>query len=117
MTNENGVDDTAMDDTHPTAADLGRYERTYGQLGDHATRYFLLWQISTAHALLLEQDGDRIHAEFGGLNGRQLAEGARAQARFYAFMLAEAPARSEDNLARKISTRPRAAVLSYEDLR
>lgn len=93
----------AGEDTRPTAADLARYERTYAQLGDNAARYFLLWQLSTAHAMLLEQEADCVHAEFGGLNGRQLAEGARAQARFYAFMLAEAPARNEDDLERKIT--------------
>ena len=45
-----------------------------------------------------------IHPEFAGLNGRQLAEGARAQARFFAFMVAEPPARSEEDLERKITT-------------
>lgn len=87
----------------PGAEDLSRYARTYVQLGDHAERHFLLWQLSSAHAMLLEQDCDRIHGEFGGLNGRQLAEGARAQARFFAFMLAEAPAQRDEHLEHKIT--------------
>ena len=93
----------AGDEALPGAADLSRYARTYAQLGDNAERHFLLWQLSTAHAMLFEQDGDRIHAEFGGLNGRQLAEGARAQARFFAFMLAEASAQRDEHLERKIT--------------
>jgi hypothetical protein len=93
----------AVDEALPGAEDLSRYARTYAQLGDHAERHFLLWQLSTAHAMLLEQDGDRLHSEFGGLNGRQLAEGARAQARFFAFMLAEAPAQRDEHLECKIT--------------
>lgn len=104
MSRTNGAAFAASDDARPTAADLGRYARTYAQLGDNGSRYFLLWQLSTAHAMLLEQEGDKIHVEFGGLNGRQLAEGARQQARFFAFMIAELPARSEGDLERKITT-------------
>ena len=104
MSRTNGAAFAADDEACPTAADLSRYERTYRQLGDNSARYFLLWQLSTAHAMLLEQEGDKIHVEFGGLNGRQLAEGARQQARFFAFMIAELPARSEEDLERKITT-------------
>jgi len=103
MTTKNGKAFAAGGEALPGAEDLSRYARTYAQLGDHAERHFLLWQVSTAHAMLLEQDGDRIHSEFGGLNGRQLAEGARAQARFFAFMLAEAPAQRDEHLERKIA--------------
>jgi len=103
MTTKKGKASAAWDEALPGAEDLSRYARTYAQLGDHAERHFLLWQLSSAHAMLLEQDGDRIHAEFGGLNGRQLAEGARAQARFFAFMLAEAPAQRDEHLERKIT--------------
>ncbi|MBA4222777.1 MAG: hypothetical protein C0458_18775 [Methylobacterium sp.] len=113
MSKTNGTAFAADDEARPTAADLGRYRRTYEQLGDNAARYFMLWQLSTAHAMLLEQEGDRVHAEFGGLNGRQLAEGARAQARFFAFMIAEPPARSEDDLERKITTYE--AMIFHED--
>lgn len=103
MTTKKGKAFAAGDEALPGAEDLSRYARTYTQLGDHAERHFLLWQLSSAHAMLLEQDGDRIHAEFGGLNGRQLAEGARAQARFFAFMMAEAPAQRDEHLERKIT--------------
>lgn len=72
MTTKKGKAFAAGDEALPGAEDLSRYARTYTQLGDHAERHFLLWQLSSAHAMLLEQDGDRIHAEFGGLNGRQL---------------------------------------------
>ena len=104
MSRTNGAAFAADDEACPTAADLSRYERTYRQLGDNSARYFLLWQLSTAHAMLLEQAGDRTYPEFGGLNGRQLAEGARSQARFFAFMVAEPPSKSEDDLERKITT-------------
>lgn len=103
MTTKKGKGSAACDEALPGAEDLSRYARTYAQLGDHAERHFLLWQLSSAHAMLLEQDGGRIHSEFGGLNGRQLAEGARAQARFFAFMLAEAPAQRDEHLERKIT--------------
>lgn len=103
MTRKMGRALAAGDEALPGAEDLSKYARTYSQLGDHAERHFLLWQLSTAHAMLLEEDGDRIYAEFGGLNGRQMAEGARAQARFFAFMLAEAPAQRDDHLERKIT--------------
>lgn len=114
MSRINGAAFTADDhEARPTAADLGRYERTYRQLGDNTARYFLLWQLSTAHAMLLEQEGDRIHAEFGDLNGRQLAEGARQQARFFAFMIAEPPAKYEEDVERKITTYE--AMIFHED--
>lgn len=103
MTKKTGKALDAGDEARPGAEDLSRYARTYAQLGNHDKRHFLLWQLSTAHTMLLEQDCDRIYAEFGGLNGRQLAEGARAQARFYALMLAEAPARSEEHFECKIT--------------
>lgn len=103
MSKTNGAAFSANDEAQPTVSDLSRYERTYRQLGDNGLRYFMLWQLSTAHAMLLEQAGDRTYPEFGGLNGRQLAEGARAQARFFAFMIAEPPSRTEDDLERKIT--------------
>ncbi|MBA4222542.1 MAG: hypothetical protein C0458_17570 [Methylobacterium sp.] len=103
MNRTDGAGFATEDQARPTAADLSRYERTYRQLGDNGIRYFLLWQLSTAHAMLLEEAGDRTYPEFGGLNGRQLAEGARAQARFFAFMVAEPLSRSEDDLERKIA--------------
>uniref|UniRef100_A0A9E8CLT2 Uncharacterized protein n=1 Tax=Bosea sp. NBC_00436 TaxID=2969620 RepID=A0A9E8CLT2_9HYPH len=61
-----------------------------------------MWQAALAHALLFGHDGDRVHDGHGGLNGRQLAEGARAMARTFALLIAEAPARNEQELERKI---------------
>jgi hypothetical protein len=52
--------------------------------------------------LLLDHDGDRVHADQGNLNGRQLAEGARSMARTFALLIAEAPARSEQEFEQKI---------------
>ena len=62
-----------------------------------------VWQEAMAHALLLEQHGERSYREQDGLTGLQLAEGARATARFFAFMLAEAPAQEVAHLETKIA--------------
>jgi hypothetical protein len=43
---------------------------------------FPMWQAALAHALLLDHDG---------LNGRQMAAGARSMARTLALLLADAP--------------------------
>lgn len=91
----------AEDDARPTRDDLARYARAYQLSTEHA-RMFPMWQAALAHALLLDHDGDRVHADHGGLNGRQMAEGARAMARTFALLIAEAPARNEQELERKI---------------
>lgn len=91
----------AEDDARPTRDDLARYARAYRLSTEHA-RMFPMWQAALAHALLLDHDGDRVHADQGNLNGRQLAEGARAMARTFALLIAEAPARNERELERKI---------------
>lgn len=117
MTRMDGAASAADDEARPTAADLGRYERTYRQLGDNGAKYFMLWQISTAHGMLLEQEGNQPHPEFGGLNGRQLAAGAWAQARFFAFMLSECPARTEADLERKITVYEAMILQEDETLR
>ena len=97
-----GGGDTARDTARPTAADLARYQRSYRTTTDKVERFFWLWQEAMAHALLLEQGGERIYPEHGGLSGLQLAEGARGNARFFAFMLAESPARETSHFERKI---------------
>jgi hypothetical protein len=102
MTIENGADDTAMDEARPTDADLSRYHRSYQMSTDQPTRFFLLWREAMTHALLLEQHGERTYPEHGRLTGLQLAEGARATARFFAFALAEAPAREKEHFECKI---------------
>lgn len=101
MTTLNDGATTAEDEAHPTRDDLARYARAYRLSTEHA-RMFPLWQAALAHALLLDHDGDRVHADQGGMNGRQLAEGARSMARTFALLIAEAPARDEEELERKI---------------
>ncbi|RXT48138.1 hypothetical protein B6S44_24015 [Bosea sp. Tri-44] len=61
-----------------------------------------MWQSALAHALLLDHDGDRVHADQADLNGRQLAEGARSMARTFALLIAEAPAGNKQELGQKI---------------
>jgi hypothetical protein len=92
---------STQDEARPAARDLAQYAGAY-RLSTKHSQMFWLWQASMAHALLLDQDGDRVHEDHGGLNGRQLAEGARAMARNYALLIAEAPARNEQELAQKI---------------
>ncbi|CAH1680342.1 conserved hypothetical protein [Hyphomicrobiales bacterium] len=91
----------AEDDARPTRDDLARYSRAYRLSTKHA-RMFPMWQAALAHALLLDHDDDDMHEGYAGLNGRQLAEGARAMARTFALLIAEAPARNEQELERKI---------------
>lgn len=102
MTRKSGADDTAKDEARPTDADLARYRRSYRMTADQPTRFYRLWEEAMAHALLLEQQPERSFSDHDGLTGLQLAEGARATARFFAFMLAEAPARDEAHFERKI---------------
>ncbi len=83
----------------PTRDDLERYARAYRLSTEHA-RMFPMWQAALAHALLLDHDGDGMHEDLGG---RQLAEGARAMARTFALLIAEAPARNERELERKVA--------------
>lgn len=102
MTVENEGGDTARDEARPSDAHLSRYQRSYRMTTDQPKRFYWLWQEAMAHALLLEQHGDRTYPEHDGLTGLQLAEGARATARFFAFMLAEAPARETEHFEAKI---------------
>lgn len=102
MTRDNDGGDTARDEARPTTEHLARYRRSYRLTTDRPERFYRLWQEAMAHALLLEQHGERAYPEHDNLTGLQLAEGARANARFFAFMLAEAPARAEDHFEAKI---------------
>ena len=102
MTRKSGAKDTAWDEARPTDADLTRYQRSYRMSTDEPARFYFLWQEAMAHALLLEQQPERTYPEQAGLTGLQLAEGARATARFYALILAEAPSREEAHFERKI---------------
>ena len=102
MKTMNTGDDTARDEARPSAEHLARYARSYRMTTDQPERFYWLWQEAMAHALLLEQQPGRTYPEHDGLTGLQLAEGARANARFFAFMLAEAPARETGHFERKI---------------
>lgn len=93
---------SADDEARPTAEHLSRYQRSYRMTTDQPERFFWLWQEALAHALLLEQQPERSFPEYGNLTALQMAEGARAHARFYAFLLAEAPARETEHFERKI---------------
>lgn len=102
MTRNNEGGDTARDDARPDEGHLARYQRSYRMTTDRPERFYWLWQEAMAHALLLEQQPERSYPQHGDLTGLQLAEGARATARFFAFALAEAPARDEAHFERKI---------------
>lgn len=93
--------ESAQDDARPTSRDLAQYARAY-RLSTRHSQMIWLWQAALAHALLLDHDGDHVHEDLGGLNGRQMAEGARSLARNYALLIAEVPARNEQELAQKI---------------
>lgn len=103
----------AEDDARPTATDLARYARAY-RLSTKHSQMFPMWQAAMAHALLLDHDGDRVHEEHGGLNGRQMAEGARSMARTFALLIAEVPARDEHELSHKIEMYEAMSFLSDE---
>ncbi|MET3892710.1 hypothetical protein ABIE41_003786 [Bosea sp. OAE506] len=103
MTKVNNSGETARDEARPSEADLSKYERNYRLTTDRVERFYVLWRQAMAHALLLEQQGDRTYPEHGGLTALQLAEGARAHARFFAFLLAEAPAQTKVHLEAKVS--------------
>jgi hypothetical protein len=102
MTRNNERDGTAQDDARPDEEHLSRYRRSYRMTTDRPERFYWLWQEAMAHALLLEQQPERSYPQHGDLTGLQLAEGARATARFFAFMLAEAPARETEHFEAKI---------------
>ncbi|PZR85527.1 MAG: hypothetical protein DI537_30625 [Stutzerimonas stutzeri] len=102
MTRMNEGGDTARDEARPSADHLAQYRRSYRLTADRPERFYWLWQEAMAHALLLEQQAERIYPEQDGLTALQLAEGARATARLFAFLLAEAPARETEHFETKI---------------
>ena len=99
---DNSTTPPGNDTARPDHDDLIRYQRIYLAGLSHA-ELNLCWERAYAHAMLLEQEPDRIHDDHGGLSGRQLGEGARQLARHYALLLAEKPARSAEVLKLKIS--------------
>lgn len=102
MTRTRQRGDAAINEARPNETQLARYQRSYRMTTDQVERFYWLWQEAMAHALLLEQDPQRSYPEHGSLTGLQMAEGARANARLFAFMLAEAPARATEHFERKI---------------
>ncbi len=90
--------DTAL----PADDELRLYQRAYLSQ-QQADTLFLRWEACMAHARLLEANPDKTYADYGGLNGRQLGEGARAAARRFALVLAEAPAFEHAILSLKIA--------------
>jgi hypothetical protein len=104
--------DFATDQAMPDDAELRLYARAYsGRMS--ADELYLRWEAHLAHGLLLEQAPDRDYPEYG-LNGRQLAEGARLAARRMALLLAEAPAEVREVLAMKIHVFEKMALLPTE---
>ncbi|KPH80817.1 MULTISPECIES: hypothetical protein [Bosea] len=99
----------------PNDAELEMYARAYRQRAE-ADTFYLRWQLHTAHAMLLEHDPTRIYPEHGGLNGRQIGEGARIAARRFALLLAEPPAFSEPLLRLKIAAYE-AMIIDADELR
>lgn len=98
MSENNVGGDTAL----PADDELRLYQRAYLSQPDAETLY-RKWEACMAHARLLEANAARIYGEYGGLNGRQLGEGARAAARRFALILAEPPAFDHAALSLKIA--------------
>lgn len=90
------------DDAGPQDDEIGLYARAYrGALS--AAELFLRFELSAAHARLIEAAPERFEGE-QGLTGRQLGEGARMAARRMAILLAEAPTALHEVLALKVHT-------------
>ncbi|MCR4524509.1 hypothetical protein [Bosea sp. 47.2.35] len=98
----NAGGDTARDEARPSAEHLARYARNYRMITDQPERFYWLWQEAMAHSLLLEQQAEVSCPDHAGLTALQLAEGARATARLFAFLLAEAPAHKTEHFEAKI---------------
>lgn len=75
---DNATSPPGRDAARPDHGDLIRYQRIYLAGLSHA-ELNLSWEQAYAHALLLEQEPDRIHDGHGRLSGRQLGEGADLQ--------------------------------------
>lgn len=88
------------DDGWPQDDELALYARAYrGVLT--AQELFLRFVTQAAHVSMIEEAPERFDGEHG-LNGRQLAEGARMAARRMAILLAEAPTKQREVLASKV---------------
>ena len=87
----------------PSDTEMRLYARAYSS-SKPPNELFLSWESYLAHSLLFEQLPDRFYDEYG-LNGRQLAQGARIAARRMALLLAEAPTQLRAVLAVKAPSR------------
>ncbi|WP_326874330.1 hypothetical protein [Bosea sp. (in: a-proteobacteria)] len=112
MTNETFADGHG---TPPDDDQMRLYARAYATQKT-ADEIFLRWEACHADALQLDQAPDRFHGDYG-LNGRQLAEGARIAARRMALVLAEAPTELRAVLALKIHAYESMAQLDGEGTR
>ncbi len=93
-------DGSRGDGARPQDDELALYARAYrGMLTPD--ELFLRFEAQAAHVRLIEAAPERFDGEHG-LNGRQLAEGARMAARRMAILLAEAPTTLREVLALKV---------------
>lgn len=84
----------------PEDSEMRLYARAYAS-PQTADALFLKWETAHAHAMLLGEAPERVFSDHG-LNGRQLAEGARIAARRMALLMAETPTTLREVLALKI---------------
>ncbi|AMJ59934.1 hypothetical protein AXW83_06165 [Bosea sp. PAMC 26642] len=88
------------DEALPEDSEMRLYARAYAS-PQSADALFLKWETAHAHAMLLGEAPERVFSDHG-LNGQQLAEGARIAARRMALLMAEAPTTLRDVLALKV---------------
>ncbi len=90
------------DEALPEDSEMRLYARAYAS-PQSADALFLKWEGAHAHAMLLDASAERVFSDHG-LNGLQLAEGARIAARRMALLMAEAPTPLREVLALKVHT-------------
>lgn len=93
-------DFAAVNAALPSDAEMRLYARAYSS-SKTPDELFLSWESYLAHSLLFEQSPNRFYDDYG-LNGRQLAQGARIAARRMALLLAEAPTQLRAVLGLKV---------------
>ncbi|MCP4560768.1 MAG: hypothetical protein GY873_13725 [Bosea sp.] len=91
---------TGADSARPEDHEMRLYARAYAS-PQSADSLFLKWEAAHAHAMLLDESPERLFSDYG-LNGRQLAEGARIAARRMALLMAETPTTLREVLALKV---------------
>lgn len=88
------------DEALPEDSEMRLYARAYAS-PQSADALFLKWETAHAHAMLLDASPERFFSDHG-LNGRQLAEGARIAARRMVLLMAETPTTLREVLALKV---------------